>query len=143
MFLVGAVLVGGCHEEPTIVIRFEPTDAAVRPHVDAARSSTAVAAAPAAGLAVSPDLGSAPGAECKAASECVAEPVDCCDCAHGGALRAISKAAAVRAKPSRRTRCKDQVCAAMMSTDPSCARKPDCVDGRCVLVEPKPATRAR
>jgi hypothetical protein len=103
-----AWLVGGCHEEPTIVIRFEPADLAK----------------------------AKPGkpAECKVASDCDVEPVDCCDCSSGGKQHAVTK---VARKAAYEKRCDHVMCTMMLSTDPSCPKHPDCVAGACMLVDNK------
>lgn len=137
----------GCKQEPTIVIKFEPNDmtgkTAATPRDLGAR---------AADLATAPDLAvekkAAAGktgkkgekaekaaAECKAASDCVVEPADCCDCANGGKQHAIAKARAAASKAARAERCKNTVCTMMLSTDPTCGQRADCVDGTCVMVK--------
>ena len=132
-------MVVACREEPTIVIKFEPNDmvGSVKP-----RDMT-VAAAPAtpADLAVAtPTSAKKKGkaaVECKVAADCVVEPLDCCDCANGGKQHAIAKKAAAAAKAARAEHCKAQVCTMMLSTDPSCGQRADCVDGACVMVAAK------
>jgi hypothetical protein len=128
---------GGCREEPTIVIKFEPND----------MTGTAVAKAA--------DLGAAPKpadmtvvaeakpekkkgpAECKRAADCVVEPLECCDCANGGKQHAVSKKAAAAAKAAHAAKCKAAMCTMMLSTDPSCGMRADCVDGACVMAAKK------
>jgi hypothetical protein len=140
------VAVAGCREEPTIVIKFEPNDLAGKsvasPSTGKPGDMAALAAA-----AAAPDLGvakkpAAPtkaegktAAECKVAADCVVEPLDCCDCANGGKQHAIAKRQAAAAKAARAERCKTAVCTMMLSTDPSCGQRADCVDGRCVMVK--------
>jgi hypothetical protein len=121
LVLAAVVAAAGCHEEPTIVIRFEPT-------VDGAAQ---VAAPKRVDAATAPDLGGP--AECKSAADCAVEPDDCCDCAHGGRLRPVARAQLSARRAARQSRCKEQMCAAMLSTDPSCEAKPECVGGHCVL----------
>ena len=58
--------------------------------------------------------------ECKAAADCVVEPLDCCDCANGGKQHAIAKKTAAAAKSAHAAKCKAQMCTMMLSTDPSC-----------------------
>jgi hypothetical protein len=134
------VWVLGCREEPTIVIRFEPSD--MTP------AATRVAARSDAGGAISLGtdggvraIGAAPKraapAECHAAADCVVEPEECCDCANGGKQHAIPKANAAASKTARTKRCKGVFCTLMLSTDPTCGMRADCVDGRCVMTKKK------
>jgi len=128
-----------CHEDPPIVIRFEPND------LSGAKAATPPAApdlATVAKIAAPPDAGAAKQvkkgpAECKVKADCVIEPVDCCDCANGGKQHAIAKAGAAAAKAARAKRCKDAMCTMMVSTDPTCGKRADCQEGMCVLVERK------
>jgi hypothetical protein len=132
-----------CREEPTIVIKFEPNDlAGARKPAD---MSLAAAAKPG-DLAVAttpttiekkplPKKGAA--AECKAAADCVLEPVECCDCANGGKQHAIAKKTLAAAKAARAEKCKKQMCTMMLSTDPSCGQRAECVDGQCVMAAAK------
>ena len=128
----------GCREEPTIVIKFEPNDMA---KVARPADMTVAAAAKPADLAVAaaPTAEKKKGkaAECKVAADCVLEPLDCCDCANGGKQHAIAKKAAAAAKAARAERCKAQMCTMMLSTDPSCGQRADCVDGACVMAAAK------
>ena len=130
----------GCREEPTIVIRFDPTDQAQPARSDGA--AVAAVAKPAA-----PDLGAkaAPADPCKVAADCVVEPDDCCDCSAGGKQIAVSKKHAMADKAARKKRCADVMCTASMSTDPSCAEIAGCVAGHCAMVAKKeaPAKKAQ
>jgi hypothetical protein len=135
-----AVCVGGCREEPTIVIKFEPNDM-VGAHKAADMSS---AAPKPADLAVAvlekrplPDKKKGVPAECKAAADCVLEPMECCDCANGGKQHAIAKKLAAASKKARAEKCKARMCTMMLSTDPSCGQHADCVDGQCVMAATK------
>lgn len=132
----------GCKEEPTIVIKFEPND------MSGARAATATkdGGPPAADLATAPateskaetkkdKVGKKAAAECKVAADCVVEPADCCDCANGGKQHAIPKKQAAASKAARAERCKHTMCTMMLSTDPTCGERPDCVDGQCVMVK--------
>lgn len=134
----------GCKQEPTIVIKFEPNDMTGK-----AAATARDLGARAADLATAPDLavekkaaagkaghkGEKAAVECKAASDCVVEPADCCDCANGGKQHAIPKAQAAASKAARAERCKNTVCTMMLSTDPTCGQRADCVDGKCVMVK--------
>jgi hypothetical protein len=131
--LVFAFVALGCREEPTIVIKFEPNDLAGR------AKPADLATAPVADMAsatVEKKKGKA-AAECKVAADCVVEPLDCCDCANGGKQHAIAKKAAAASKAARAERCKTKMCTMMLSTDPSCGQRADCVDGQCVMVAAK------
>ena len=135
----------GCHQEPPIVVKFEPNDlkAAPAPAVDsgAAPSShadlgRADAAKPAAEAVPPTHHGKA---ECRVAADCTVAPADCCDCANGGKEQAVPKHAEAKLKAARAKRCKGVMCTMMLSTDPTCGKRADCVEGRCVLAE-KPAS---
>jgi len=116
-----------CRREPTIVIRFEPVDMAGR---DAAKAAVAVAQA--VRVVADAGSGSGSGSECMVSTECMLVPEDCCDCAHGGAMRAVSKSAYAKISATVKAKCKEMMCTAMVSNDPSCAAKAACVSGRCV-----------
>jgi len=132
-------LLMACREEPTIVIKFEPADmsgaqAAKAPDLGAAK-------APDLGAARTPDGGAAKKiAECKTAADCAVEPDGCCDCANGGKQRAIAKARAAASKQERAKHCADTMCTMMLSTDPTCGMRADCVSGACVMIK-KPGSK--
>jgi hypothetical protein len=138
----------GCREEPTIVIKFEPNDMSGGKRADLGSLGTGAAAKPAdlavapADLAVAAKKGPAgktqkggAAAECKVAADCVIEPVECCDCANGGKQHVVTKKVAAATKAARAAKCKTAVCTMMLSTDPSCGQRADCVDGACVMVK--------
>lgn len=128
----------GCREEPTIVIKFEPNDLAGVTVVAKPADMTVVAdLAVAAKKAPVVEKKKGAAAECKVAADCVVEPVDCCDCANGGKQHAVAKKAAAAAKAARVERCKGKMCTMMLSTDPSCGQRADCVDGACVMAAAK------
>ena len=77
------------------------------------------------------------GGRVQAAADCVVEPTDCCDCANGGKQHAIPKKLAAAQKAARAERCKATACTMMLSTDPSCGERADCVDGQCVMAAAK------
>lgn len=134
IWLCVPMLLVACRDEPTIVIKFEPSDLA------AARAPVSVdAGAPARAPA---DLGAPKQAsECKAAADCIVVPAECCDCANGGRQHAIAKAHAAAAKKARAKQCAGVMCTMMASTDPTCGKRADCVAGACVMVDkPKSAT---
>ena len=113
----------GCRKEPTIVIRFEPSDLGQ----PAAAHTVAVPSVAVPGAAPRAVLG------CQTADDCGVVPVDCCDCAQGGKQEALSKKGIAAAQSARQARCKDMMCTMALSTDPSCTRKAACVEGKCVL----------
>lgn len=141
----------GCHEEPTIVIKFEPNDLTVTsaraaatptntepPDLSVRPSDMAQPRAPsdlgARSKTKPPKAAKAAGSECKVASDCVVEPIDCCDCANGGKQHAIARKNAAASQAARAARCKHVMCTMMFSTDPTCGQRADCVDGTCMLV---------
>jgi hypothetical protein len=128
----------GCREEPTIVIKFEPNDmaGAAKPR-DMVVAAAAAQPADLAVAALTAEKKKGKAAECKVAADCVVEPLDCCDCANGGKQHAIAKKGAAAAKAARAERCKAQVCTMMLSTDPSCGQRAECVDGACVMAAAK------
>jgi hypothetical protein len=134
-----SVLAGcnACHEEPTIVIRFEPSDADVKLQVVKPSPSGAPTPTP----TPSPSPGataSKPGKkECKVAADCAVTPEDCCDCANGGRQHAIAKVKVAAAQASREAHCKHTMCTMMISTDPTCGMRADCVAGQCTMVKKK------
>ncbi|MGZ3428552.1 MAG: hypothetical protein ACXVCV_17990 [Polyangia bacterium] len=135
-----SLFIVGCREEPTIVIKFEPNDLAGAAKV---ADMSSVVTKPA-DLAVAtiekkapPEKKKGAPAECKVAADCVLEPTDCCDCANGGKQHAIAKKLAAASKAARAEKCKKQMCTMMLSTDPSCGQRADCVDGQCVMAATK------
>jgi hypothetical protein len=149
-FVVAGVMAlavfAGCRDEPTIVIKFEPNDlAGVARLPNSAGNSAGDAADRGPARADAGQPGGAAGAgaekkgarECKVAADCALEPVDCCDCANGGKQQAIAKKALAQAKAARAKRCAHTMCNMMISNDPSCALKADCVAGSCTLVPKK------
>ena len=133
LLLALAFVVVGCHEEPTIVIKFEPNDATVKP-LDLARPADMTRAADLATVKTAAKSGKP---ECKRAADCVVQPVDCCDCANGGRQHSVAKKELAKLKAEHDKRCKGAMCTMMLSTDPTCGQKADCVDGACVMVPKK------
>ena len=133
------VSAAGCREEPTIVIKFEPNDMTGHPLASAAAKLADLATAPTpADMATAAVEKKKPAkAECKMAADCVVEPVECCDCANGGKQHAIAKRLAAASKAAHAEKCKAKMCTMMLSTDPSCGQRADCVDGQCVMAAPK------
>jgi hypothetical protein len=144
LMLVCVLLGIGCHEEPPIVIKFEPADMAGAKPASAAATVAdaggAVAKMADAGAAVkAPMVPPGPptvkkGApECKTAADCEVVPVECCSCANGGKQQAVTHKAAAALNKDRPKRCKDIMCTMMVSTDPTCGKRADCVAGQCTM----------
>ena len=133
-----------CHEEPTIVIRFEPNDMsgvrAASPRPSASPAAAAVVAAPSPAPAHESQKGVTKkklAVECHKPADCVVMPVECCDCANGGKQRAIAKAQVKAVQAERAQKCKHVMCTMMFSQDPTCGMAADCVAGQCVMVPRK------
>ena len=128
------MMLSGCREEPTIVIKFEPNDM-----TGTKKPADMVSVAD---LASAPDLATATTAkpataECKTAADCVIEPNDCCSCNSGGAQHAIAKKKFAESEGKRIKGCGHKMCPMFISHDPSCAEVAGCVAGVCQLVAPK------
>jgi hypothetical protein len=131
-----------CREEPTIVIRFEPNDLAGVASAKVGDGGTSAAAKVTvsgadAGAAAVASVKKAASPECKLAADCTVVPLDCCDCANGGKQHAIAAKALAAAKAARAERCAHTMCTMMLSTDPSCGQRADCVAGVCVMAAAK------
>jgi hypothetical protein len=73
-------------------------------------------------------------AVCKANSDCVLVPDDCCGCTGGGKQKALPKKDKAGAERARQARCAGTLCAEVMSQDPSCAATSAiCKEGKCTL----------
>lgn len=77
----------------------------------------------------------AAGAECRSDGECVAIRGDCCGCSAGGTAKAVPRTKQRQMERSEEKRCGLTACPAVISTDPSCRKRPACRHGRCELVE--------
>jgi hypothetical protein len=138
------VLLGiGCHEEPPIVIKFEPADlagkaAAAATVADAGAAAAKPTEAGAVAKAPTPAPAKKGAPECKTAADCEVAAVECCDCANGGKQQSVTHAAAAQLKKDREKKCKDTMCTMMVSTDPTCGKRPDCVEGQCTMVQKLP-----
>ena len=76
---------------------------------------------------------------CRNDSDCTLVPDDCCPCSAGGRQRAIPAKDKEAYQRAQKERCADTMCAAVMSTDPSCsATKAVCKSGTCALGGPPP-----
>lgn len=71
--------------------------------------------------------------ECKVSEDCALVQA-CCGCNAGGKQIAIRADAVVSFEASREQRCGGQMCAQMISTDPSCDAEAVCgQNGRCIV----------
>ena len=122
------LLLGACHEEPPIVIKFEPQDLSAK-KVAAVDAAAPPKAAVDASTAVEPPKKG--DAECKTAADCGLIVDGCCDCNNGGKQKAVTKAQAAAFK--RDPKCRGMMCMHMISMDPTCKEKAACVSGKCVL----------
>ena len=80
-----------------------------------------------------PKAAPAAAADCKADTDCVLVPDDCCSCNQGGKQRAIPKKQKDSYEKDRKKRCADTQCMEMMSQDPSCSQHAFCAAGICEL----------
>jgi hypothetical protein len=140
------LLLGACHEEPPIVIKFEPQDlSAKKTAVDDAATAAATtppAQADAGTTAAAPPKKEPPGkegAECKSAADCVLVVDGCCDCMNGGRQKAMPKSATPVARDPK---CRGMMCMHMVSHDPTCFGKAECKKGKCELLPGKAPTGA-
>jgi hypothetical protein len=141
-FVMLAIVVGACKQEPTIVIKFEPNDLS-GPAGLAGKSTAAPATDGGGGGVVHAAPPAKPAdAECKTAADCAAVDEDCCNCSSGGKRVVMAVQKALAHSTALAKRCKGTVCTAMMSNDPSCTKVADCVEGKCALVEPKAPGKA-
>lgn len=146
-----ALVLLACKEEKPIVIKFEPNDLSARPTALATSDAGAVAspspsASPYPSLSPSPSPSAKTHAkgedpECKSAADCALVPADCCDCANGGAQTAIARAQLAAHEATRKKKCASTLCTQVFSTDPTCGKRPDCVDGRCGMRDKKPGEK--
>jgi len=121
-WLLGLFLVGGCKEEPTIVITFAPQDLSARPR-DLAQAARAADMAPT-------------GDACKSDGDCALIQAGCCDCNHGGSKISVGKAGAAKREALELVKCGGKqnggiFCAEVVTNDASCSAEAACVDGRC------------
>jgi hypothetical protein len=135
--LFAVVSLAACRREPAIVIRFDPVDA--QPARDAIVDVSGVDASHATPPASAIDKTVRhPSGQCMTDEDCAVATDGCCDCANGGKLVATTKRAA--AQQSKKD-CKDVLCTMMISTDPSCGKRPACIGGTCGLREARPDER--
>jgi hypothetical protein len=134
--VAAALAVGGCKQEPTIVIHFQATDLA----------SAGVAgdggAKPGPRAAVRPrsaadEMAPSPEDEgpCTADGDCATVKADCCGCTSGGAMRPILRSRVARVESVLARRCAETMCGQLMSSHESCRKRVACRSGRCVLVD--------
>lgn len=92
---------------------------------DAPMSSSATPEIPA---SVDPDL-----VLCETDADCVAVPAGCCSCLEGGTATAVNKESRNRWSAHRTEECSPGCCSNELSSDPTCAASPVCVNGECRL----------
>lgn len=66
-------------------------------------------------------------------SDCIKTSKDCCGCNAGGEATAINKNFENDWKSKSAKDCKEIMCPAVMSNDPSCFENPKCVSNKCIL----------
>jgi hypothetical protein len=110
------------------VIRFEPSDADVKPRPTLPTPTPTPTPTPSLPTTTTKK-------ECKTAADCAVVPEDCCDCANGGRQQAIAKKKLAAAKAARQAHCKHTMCTMMLSTDPTCGMRAECVAGACAMVK--------
>jgi hypothetical protein len=75
-----------------------------------------------------------PPSVCKVDRDCVLVVDGCCSCTEGGKQRAVPVAARSSYESRRKAMCRQTMCPALMSEDPSClASRAVCKDGACAL----------
>ena len=136
------MLSAGCREEPTIVIKFEPNDMGGKVAAAAAGDLATAAAAPVAAAdlgtvekTADKDAAKKAGGECKAAADCVVEPPSAATAPTVASSTRSARRQAAAGKAAHAAKCKTTMCTMMLSTDPSCGMRADCVDGACVMVK--------
>lgn len=132
-----AVLCVACEREPAIVVRFDSVDqGVVQARRDLASPPVIADAAVSRDASIPPDLaasGKSKANGCANTSDCVLVEDGCCSCANGGRLKAVLKRDEPRLAAARKKACAETVCTMMVSTDPSCGQRVDCVAGECVM----------
>jgi hypothetical protein len=71
--------------------------------------------------------------ECRKDADCVLIADGCCGCEAGGKQRAVPANRRPSLEKRRKSGCRETVCAAMISEDPSCKAKAVCQEGACAL----------
>lgn len=75
---------------------------------------------------------------CETKSDCTLIKMDCCDCNHGGRLKAVSLSQAKKIKTQNIAKCTDKACLAIISDHWSCLRgMSDCIQNECKLIDPQ------
>jgi len=126
----------GCQREPTIIIRFDAADLAGSTDAAPPIRDAGIIAAPRPAIPMRPS--NAPTTACQKDADCVAVSADCCDCANGGRLRAVLKREEEQLTAQKHKACKDVMCTMMASTDPTCGKRPACLEGHCALRDARP-----
>lgn len=70
---------------------------------------------------------------CSVDSDCAAVTADCCGCNMGGKATSINKNYESAWKDKILSQCGERACLAVISNDPTCFAKPECVAGLCKL----------
>ena len=74
---------------------------------------------------------------CDKDADCAIARADCCGCDEGGKARAVAKKGLAAWTSTLSARCKDTLCAQMISPDPTCHQVAACREHRCMLVDGK------
>ncbi len=77
---------------------------------------------------------------CSQDSDCVLVKADCCGCSAGGKAAAINKNFEKEWGEKLSKECQGIKCLDVLSNDPSCFKKPKCIDNKCALEEPEKTT---
>jgi len=72
---------------------------------------------------------------CSVDSDCIIVDGDCCGCTSGGTATTISKELKEKWEEKLLKKCKEVECLDVISDDPSCFKKPKCINNVCQLVE--------
>ena len=73
--------------------------------------------------------------KCSRNSDCVSVQADCCGCNHGGTANAIYVTYRNYWNDKMSRECGTIDCVAMMSTHWTCFAEPECINGKCELLE--------
>ena len=73
--------------------------------------------------------------ECREDSDCVSVRGECCGCSSGGTATAINKKYKEEWENKLINNCQNNLCLAGISDDWTCFAEPECIKGKCELVE--------
>ena len=73
---------------------------------------------------------------CQADGDCVRVAADCCGFGGGGVCGAALQTKVKQLQQRRLAQCRDQICLAVTSSDPSCLGPLSCQQQRCVVLAP-------